>query len=59
LYGGISRLICEIGIVVLIVGSIVPGMYYAFYDAPVLQAFYTGRHGQASAPKACVADDQR
>ncbi|KAI9632784.1 hemolysin-III related-domain-containing protein [Dioszegia hungarica] len=28
------------GIVILIVGSILPGMYYAFHDSPRLQAFY-------------------
>ncbi|WWD16362.1 hypothetical protein CI109_100788 [Kwoniella shandongensis] len=29
-----------IGIVILIVGSITPGMYYAFHDDPFLQIFY-------------------
>lgn len=32
----------QIGIVVLIVGSILPGMYYAFHDNPILQWGYMG-----------------
>lgn len=38
--GSRDRADTQVGIVVLIVGSILPGMYYGFYGQPILQALY-------------------
>lgn len=54
----------QIGIVVLIVGSILPGMHYSFHDNPILQGLYmagiltagitSGYVSRCSAPLSCA-----
>lgn len=46
----------QVGIVVLIVGSILPGMYYGFHDNPVLRYVYMGKFETARLSQGTITD---